>query len=244
MSAGQQLVTNWRTSSTPKQRSMSPLTLRKTYSGDIMIKSFPPLILSRSQYTHPFIAILSFSKMKRAMPRIFLHLDQEQRVTVLTMIVVHLDVLDVVKHGVYHPDEAQLPSAHREEIEVFANHVLPPLLGYVYEAPMSVVIGLLAIVLDRVDIRAVSMTKIGLQFLAMFFSRAEILKQSGQLDEQDIRDWQAIYDRVFNTLNDHWANCFPPNGNFVDDQYVWQFLASIAVGASMQQQQTLVTSLK
>ena len=178
------------------------------------------------------------------MPRIFLHLDQEQRVTVLTMIVVHLDVLDVVKHGVYHPDEAQLPSAHREEIEVFANHVLPPLLGYVYEAPMSVVIGLLAIVLDRVDIRAVSMTKIGLQFLAMFFSRAEILKQSGQLDEQDIRDWQAIYDRVFNTLNDHWANCFPPNGNFVDDQYVWQFLASIAVGASMQQQQTLVTSLK
>ncbi|KAF8242965.1 hypothetical protein K440DRAFT_590266, partial [Wilcoxina mikolae CBS 423.85] len=197
-----------------------------------------------SKSTHPFIAILSFSKMKRAMPRIFRHLDPEQRVTVLTMIVVHLDILDVVKHGIYHPDETQLPSAHREEIDVFANHVLPPLLSYMYEASISVVIGLLAIMLDRVDIRTVSMTKIGLQFLTMFFSRAEILKQSGQMDDNDLHDWQVIYDRLFDTLNDRWTDCFPPNGKFVDDQYVWQFLASMAVGANMQQQQTLVASVK
>jgi len=30
----------------------------------------------------------------------------------------------------------------------------------------------------------------------------------------------------------------------VDDQYVWQFLASMAVGANMQQQQTLVATVK
>ncbi|KAF8534016.1 topoisomerase II-associated protein PAT1 [Trichophaea hybrida] len=197
-----------------------------------------------SRSAHPFIAILSFSKMKRAMPRIFRYLDPEQRVTVLTMIVVHLDILDVVKHGIYHPDETQLPSAHREEIDAFANHVLPPLLSYMYEASISVVIGLLAIMLDRVDIRTVSMTKIGLQFLTMFFSRAEILKQSSQMDDNDLHDWQVIYDRLFDTLNGRWTDCFPPSGKFVDDQYVWQFLASMAVGANMQQQQTLVASVK
>jgi len=182
--------------------------------------------------------------MKRAMPRIFRHLDQEQRLTVLTMIIVHLDILDVVKNGIYRPEEAQLPFAHREEIEVFANHVLPPLLGYMYEASYEIVCGLLKLMLDRVDLPLVSMTKIGLQFLTMFLSRAEILKQSGHMDDHVLHEWQGVYDRLFNSLNGHWNNCFPPNGNFSDDQYVWQFLASMAVGANMLQQQTLVSAVK
>jgi DNA topoisomerase 2-associated protein PAT1 len=182
--------------------------------------------------------------MKRAIPRVFRHLDQEQRLTVLTMIVVHLDILDVVKHGIYRPDETQLPSAHREEIETFANHVLPPLLGYMYEATFQVVYGLLKLMLDRVDVQPVSMTKIGLSFLTMFLSRAELLKQSGHLSEHEAMEWQNVYDRLFTTLNGHWNDCFPPNGKFVDDQYVWQFLASMAVGANMQQQQTLVAAVK
>lgn len=197
-----------------------------------------------SHYTHPFVAILSFSKMKRAIPRVFRHLDPEQRLTVLTMIVVHLDILDVVKHGIYRPDEMQLPSAHREEIDTFANHVLPPLLGYMYEASFPVVHGLLKLMLDRVDVQPVSMTKIGLSFLTMFLSRAELLKQSGQVSEHEAMEWQNVYDRLFATLNGHWNDCFPPNGKFVDDQYVWQFLASMAVGANMQQQQTLVAAVK
>ncbi|PUU79422.1 topoisomerase II-associated protein PAT1 [Tuber borchii] len=196
-----------------------------------------------STATHPFIAILSYSKMKRAVQRIFRHLDPEQRVTVLTMIVVHLDILDVVKHGVYLPDETQLPSAVREEIEMFAASVLPPLLGYVYEAPLSIVIGLLGILLERVDVVAVSKTKIGLAFLTMFSSRAEIVKQAGGAPENELQQWQMMYDRLFDSLQGHWMECFPP-GMFVDDVYVWQFLASIAVGANMPQQQALVSAVK
>jgi len=60
----------------------------------------------------------------------------------------------------------------------------------------------------------------------------------------DLRDWQAAYDRLFELLHGYWNDCFPPNGKFVDDQYVWQFLASMAVGANMQQQQTLVATVK
>ena len=207
------------------------------------MKVLEPIDSSRNS-THPFIAILSYSKMKRAIPRIFRHLDPEQRVTILTMIVVHLDILDVVKHGIYHADEVQLPSAFREEIEMFTSNVLPPLLSYMYEAPLSIAVGLLALLLERVNIRTISRTKIGLAFLTMFFSRAEIVKQSGNADDKDLADWQNIYDSFFEALNGHWMECFPPSGPLVDDQYVWQFLASMAVGANMQQQQILVSAVK
>lgn len=182
--------------------------------------------------------------MKRAIPRIFRHLNPEQRVTILTMIVVHLDVLDVVRHGVYPPGATQLPSAAREEIDMFANNVLPPLLSYVYEAPLSIVVGLLGLLLERVDIVLISRTKIGIAFLTMFFSRAELLKQSGRADEKELQDWQLIYNRFFDALQGHWMDCFPPSGRFVDDQYVWQFLASMAVGASEIQQRELVGAVK
>jgi DNA topoisomerase 2-associated protein PAT1 len=53
-------------------------------------------IVPGSTVPHPFIAFLSFAKGQKCIPRIFRHIDQEQRVTILTMIVVHLDQLDVV----------------------------------------------------------------------------------------------------------------------------------------------------
>jgi len=40
-------------------------------------------IVSGSTIPHPFIAFLSYAKGKKAIPRIFRHIDQEQRVTIL-----------------------------------------------------------------------------------------------------------------------------------------------------------------
>lgn len=196
-----------------------------------------------SSSTHPFIAILSYAKGKKAIPRIFRHIDNEQRVTILTMIVVHLDILDVVKSGIYHANETSLPTSVREEIEIFAHTVLPPLLGYVSEASLHIVIGLLGILLERVDVVFVARTKIGLAFLTMFTSRAEIIKQSGTVDQGELANWTQTYDRLFETLEPHFLECFPP-ANFVDDVYVWQFLASMAVGATAVQQQRLVAAVK
>lgn len=195
---------------------------------------------------HPFIAMLSYAKGKKAMPRIFRYTNNDQRITILTVITVHLDVLDVVKNGVYHSGETLLPSAVREEIELFTQTVFPPLLSYVAEAPFSIIIGLLNIFLQRVNVVLVSKTKIGLQFLTMFASRAEIIKQSGEADANELAQWQEMYDRLFNTLEPHFQDCFPPASNFVDDMYVWQFLASIAVGANNTQKQVerLVEAVK
>lgn len=197
-----------------------------------------------SNITHPFIAILSYAKGKKSIPRMFRHIDNEQRVTILTMIVVHLDLLSVVKSGVYHQDEIQLPASVREEIDVFAQTVLPPLLGYVSDAPLSIVIGLLSILLERVDVIFISKTKVGLAFLTMFTSRAEIIKQSGHATEEELVQWSQTYDRLFAALEPHFLECFPPPSNFVDDVYVWQFLASMAVGANVGQQHRLVGAVR
>lgn len=163
---------------------------------------------------------------------------------IVTMIVAHLDVLDVVKGGLYHANETQLPSAVREEIDLFCQTILPPLLQYISDAPLNLVVGLVGMLLERVDLPLCSQTKLGLQFLTMFLSRGEIIKESGQADEAELANWNLIYDKLFAKLIPHLHSCFPPASNFVDDQYVWQFLASIAVGATMLQQQALVEAVK
>jgi len=197
-----------------------------------------------SQVPHPFIAILSYAKGKKAIPRAFRHIDNEQRVTILTMIVVHLDHLDVIKHAHYQPGDTDLPTSTREEIELFSQTVFPCLLSYVAEAPMNMIIGLLGILLERVDVVFISQTRMGLAFLTMFASRAEIIRQTGLADPAELVKWNQTYNRLFTMLEDHIIELFPPQDVKTDDVYVWQFLASMAVGANMQQQQKLVTAVK
>jgi DNA topoisomerase 2-associated protein PAT1 len=144
----------------------------------------------------------------------------------------------------YHANETQLPSVVREEIELFCQTILPPLLQYVSEAPLALVIGLLSMLLKRVDLALCSHTKLGLQFLTMFLSRGEIIKEAGHADQGELDQWSIVYDELFDRLIPHLSSCFPPASNFVDDVYVWQFLASIAVGATMLQQQALVEAVK
>lgn len=50
-----------------------------------------------STTVHPFISFMSYPKGKRAIPRVFRYLSPTQRTTILTMIVIHLDQLDVIR---------------------------------------------------------------------------------------------------------------------------------------------------
>jgi DNA topoisomerase 2-associated protein PAT1 len=201
-------------------------------------------IVPGSTIPHPFIAFLSFAKGKKCIPRIFRHIDQEQRVTVLTMIVVHLDQLDVISRAQIAPGESHPPPAAREEIELFSQVVMPCLLGYVSEAPINIIIGLLGLVLDHTTALAVAKTKIGLGILTMLLSRAELVKESGTVDDEDWLQWTTLYDRLFDTLEPILANLFPGPVNTGDDMYIWQFLAAVGIGASPEQQQRLVLGVK
>ena len=197
-----------------------------------------------SPIPHPFIALLSYAKGKKAIPRIFRHLDQEQRLTILTMIVIHLGLLDVIRLAQLQDGEQQLPAAVREEVELFSQAVMPSLFGYVNEAPLHIVVGLLGLILDRVNVQIVARTKVGLGILTMLVSRAELIKQAGGVSEVDWSQWNSCYDRLFDLLEPVLGHIFPGSINSGEDMYVWQFLAAIGIGASPEQQQRLVIAVK
>ena len=197
-----------------------------------------------SSVPHPFIAILSYPKGKKAIPRVFRHLTPEQHVTMLTMIVLHLDILDVVRLGHLQSGESQLPTASREAIDLFSAVVIPSLFSYVSEAPLFNVIGLVGLILDRVNVQNVARTRIGLTILTMLTSRATLVKDEGKVDEGELQQWSQNYDRLFDTLEPVLSSIFPGSVNTGEDMYVWQFLAAIGSGASPEQQQRLVIAVK
>ncbi|RMZ77717.1 hypothetical protein DV738_g4216, partial [Chaetothyriales sp. CBS 135597] len=201
-------------------------------------------IVPGSLDTHPFIAFMTFSKGKKAIPRVFRLIDQEQKVTILTMIVVHLDQLDVVRNGKTLPGESQPPASIREDIELFSNTVMPSLLGYVSDAPINIMSGLLGLLLDHTNVANVVPTKIGLGMLTMFLSRAELVKEAGGVSDDDAQQWANQYNKFFDTLEPLFPLIFPGPVNSADDMYVWQFLAAVGIGADPQQQQRLVIGVK
>jgi DNA topoisomerase 2-associated protein PAT1 len=197
-----------------------------------------------AQTPHPFISILSHAKGKKVIPRLFRHIDEQERITVVTMIVVHLDGLAVVGHAIATPDEP-LSAAIREEVELFSQTVMPPLFAHISESPLNIVIGLLGLILDRTNLHVVARTKIGLSLLTILISRAELLKQSApEIDAGDWDQWTVLYNRLFDTIEPVLPYLFPGSINDTDDMYIWQFLAAMGVGASPEQQQRLVIGVK
>lgn len=139
--------------------------------------------------THPFIAFLSFAKGKKAIPRVFRHVNQEQRTTILTMIAYHLDQLDVIRLGHLQPGEMQLATSAREAIELFSLAVMPSLFGYFNEAGLDIVDGVLGLILAKTSLSYSARTRIGVSMLTMILSRAELIKQAGSVNEQQWDHW-------------------------------------------------------
>lgn len=192
---------------------------------------------------HPFIQLLQYSKGKKLIPRLYRHLSHERRLTMMTMIVAHLDMLDVVRLARY-DESGTLPRSIREEIELFTQTVLPPLLVFASGAPMKIVVGLLNMLLERNNIHLICMSKVGLSFMTMFISRAEIAKQAEQVDESEVAAWHAEYNHMFGMMEGKFAIIFPPASHHADEIYPWQFLAACAVSASPEQQHALVNEAR
>jgi DNA topoisomerase 2-associated protein PAT1 len=196
---------------------------------------------------HPFIAILSHPKGKKAIPRVWRHFSPRERTIVVTIVVVHLDSLDVVHNALQSP----IPAPIKEDIEQFASIVMPALFSRINEEELHVILGLLGLVLDRTDVRSSIRTKIGLVLLTTLVSRAEILKQedvqahsSGER-QQLWQQYASTYTALFNAVEPMLAHIFPDaNPLATDDVYVWQFLAAMGAAANAEQQQRLVIGVK
>ena len=136
---------------------------------------------------HPFIALLSYSKGKKSLQRIFRHTTQEQRTTILTIIVVHLDSLDVVRDAQVNTSDTRLNAAMRENIELFSLAIMSTLFNFMNELDLDIVAAILGLVCKQ-NVDVIARSRIGASMLTMILSRAEIIKQNGAGNPQT---WQA-----------------------------------------------------
>lgn len=126
---------------------------------------------------HPFIAFLSCAKGKKAIPRIFPHLSLKERTTVLTMIIYHLDQLDVVQGGA--AGSEALNASMRENIDLFISTVMPSLMQYFNDTGLDIVDGVLNLIATKLNVDLIAKTRIGVSMLTLILSRAVLLKQTG-----------------------------------------------------------------
>jgi DNA topoisomerase 2-associated protein PAT1 len=191
---------------------------------------------------HPFIAFLSCAKGKKAIPRIFPHLSFEQRTTILTMIVYHLDQLDVVHGNVI--NDVTLNSSMRENIELFISTVMPSLMQYFNDTGLDIVDGVLNLIATKLDVDLIAKTRVGVSLLTLILSRAVLLKQTGAGNPEQWEKWDRTFETLFSRLEPSLPYIFPGSVNTGEDVYVWQLLAAMGVSASHDQQTRLVLAVK
>ncbi|KHN98992.1 topoisomerase II-associated protein PAT1 [Metarhizium album ARSEF 1941] len=193
---------------------------------------------------HPFIAFLSCAKGKKAVPRIFPHLTFEQRTTILTMIIYHLDQLDVVQGAVITSGETDLNSRMRENIELFISTVMPSLMQYFNETGLDIVDGVLHLIATKLNVDLIARTRIGVSMLTLILSRAVLLKQTGAGNPEQWEKWDQTFEILFSKLEPSLPHIFPGSVNAGIDVYVWQLLAAMGVSATQDQQTRLVLAVK
>ncbi len=137
---------------------------------------------------HPFIAFLSFPKGKKAIPRVFRHTTHEQRTTILTMIIVHLDQLDVIRGAQISAGETRPNAALRENIELFSLSVMNTLFNFMSDLDIDIVAAVLTLI-SNLNVDLIAKTRTGASMLTMILSRAEIIKQSGGGSPQAWQTW-------------------------------------------------------
>ncbi|KAF3360790.1 hypothetical protein VDGD_09905 [Verticillium dahliae] len=198
----------------------------------------------REGTVHPFIAFLSFPKGKKVFSRVFRHISFEQRTTILTMIIFHLDSLDVVHGAQLTHGEKNLSAQKREDIELFSLAVMPSLFAYFNDTQIDIVTDVLSIITSKLNVDSIAKTRVGTSMLTLVLSRAELLKQAGGGNPQAWNEWDQVFGSFFNVIEPTLPHMFPGNVNAGEDVIVWQLLAAMGVSANPEQQQRLVLAVK
>lgn len=223
---------------------------------------------------HPFVALLAIPKGIRILPRAIRHLSAEQTLTLLTLLVATFDTLEVVRDAPILDQPATVAEARQrrasveQKTEALLNALIAPIMTVVGHAPLRMVTGMLGLLMDRNDLLKVVRSKPGLAFLTILLSRAESLKQGSPAPESaDLEQWTVTFTHLFSVVSAGTSllSLFPSSrlaaalpfgvaqyqsldalrpGLDAEDEPVWRFLASMAVCADAEQQQTLVTGVR
>ncbi|TPX39059.1 hypothetical protein SeLEV6574_g07439 [Synchytrium endobioticum] len=189
---------------------------------------------------HPFVSYLSVTKGKRVMPRAMQFLSPDQTLTLVGTLLVRAESVDVFS--------VQLGTTC-EAVAIFMNETIPAIMNFVLQISLPVLNALVRSMLERHTVTWIVSSRVGLAFLTMFLSRAEMLKQD-QASESDTTNWTELYNYLFGSLVSRFASLFPSSANgspslAEDEDCVWQFLASLAVAATtIDHQRQLVTEVR
>lgn len=145
-----------------------------------MLTAFYPYSLHHlSSFPHPFISIISISKGKKLLPRAARHCHPDQILTMLTMLVANFESLDVCHNPVlFDPSTGTVNVAAADEAELFMSTIVPPMLAFVVEAPFRIVIGLMALFLERNNVIWVARSKVRTLPLILCIRTAHVLPRS------------------------------------------------------------------
>ncbi|WFD02298.1 DNA topoisomerase 2-associated protein pat1 [Malassezia obtusa] len=183
---------------------------------------------------HPFVSLMNHVKGKRLLPRALRLLDAEQGLTTLTMLIASFSSLDAVRNyaaweqfqaleALPHA-RARLTAVQASEIgrsvEAFGNSVLFNMISLINQAPLRIVSGMLALLMERNDVVFCAKTRPGVSVLTVLLSRAETLRQAASAtaalgdaapSADEVQQWSNVFGVLLDRLAAHGqlAQLFP-----------------------------------
>ncbi|RKP32077.1 hypothetical protein METBISCDRAFT_21802 [Metschnikowia bicuspidata] len=196
-------------------------------------------------FVNPFIQALNYAKALKIMPRLFKFLTREQILTVVTLIMANLENLKVIKDGSYttYP-ERKVPEPVTKLVDMYTLTFCKVLMNAVQEFNFTEIVSLLLILIRQNVLSFVSTTKIGLSVVTSLLSRAELMNGEGQISATDLLAWTSCYDELFTALESRIAAIFAPSHGDTEDDYVWQFLATLSLGGKLSHQRIIVDEVR
>lgn len=196
-------------------------------------------------FVNPFIQCLNHEKALKILPRLFKFLSRQQTLTIVTLVMSNLENLNVIKEGSYtiYPNKT-IPSKVLRLVDIYSLTFCKILMNSVQEFKFHEIIGLLVILIQHNVVSFVSTTKIGLSIITSLLSRAELIRGEGTISATDLSEWTSCYDELFTALESRLAAIFPPSNNDSQNDYVWQFLATLSLGGKLSHQRIIVDEVR
>ena len=116
---------------------------------------------------HPFISLMIPAKGKRLLPRLTRHLNPQQMLTLLTLLVACFAQLDVVKDAALLDSQVETPERSEidKQTQIFVSTVLQSILPIIAKANLRLIGGLLGLLMERCEVNIVVQCRVCSQFI-------------------------------------------------------------------------------
>ena len=129
---------------------------------------------------HPLIRALSFKKGIHVICRALGLVEQKQCLGFFSLLFTRLESLEVCNISLGTKSPA---------VDYFLETLFPILGEVVSESPLSVICAMVQIILERHNLLWVANSRVGLEMLTLFLSKAELLKSSDTTQETELAAW-------------------------------------------------------